>query len=142
MKNNWARKNISVLCQESMRLKFKKFWLMLGLGSVALVLFLSLAPDLPDTGVPEGMKVGHVFAYCWLMLWFAQIYRSTTARYRLAITFCLMGIGLEYVQDLTDYRGFEYSDMLIDSAGVGLGLLLCCTGLQNILIRLEAIVLA
>ena len=95
-----------------MHLKFKKFWLILGLGSVALVLFLSLAPDLPDTGVPEGMKVGHVLAYSWLMLWFAQIYRSTTARYRLAITFCLMGIGLEYVQGLTDYRGFEYSDML------------------------------
>ena len=52
-----------------------------------------------------------------------------------------MGIGLEYVQGLTDYRGFEYSDMLIDSAGVGLGLLLCCTGLQNILMRLEALVL-
>jgi len=124
-----------------MHLKFKKFWLILGLGSVALVLFLSLAPDLPDTGVPEGMKVGHVLAYSWLMLWFAQIYRSPTARYRLAITFCLMGIGLEYVQGLTDYRGFEYSDMLIDSAGVGLGLLLCCTGLQNILMRLEALVL-
>jgi len=123
-----------------MHLKFKKFWLIFGLGSVALVLFLSLAPDLPDTGVPEGMKVGHVLAYSWLMLWFAQIYRSTAARYRLAITFCLMGIGLEYVQGLTDYRGFEYSDMLIDSAGVGLGLLLCCTGLQNILIRLETLV--
>ncbi len=68
-----------------MHLKFKKFWLILGLGSVALVLFLSLAPDLPDTGVPEGMKVGHVLAYSWLMLWFAQIYRSTAARYRLAI---------------------------------------------------------
>jgi VanZ family protein len=126
----------------SMRLKFKKFWLIIGLGFVALVVFLSLTPDLPDTGVPEGMKIGHVVAYCWLMLWFAQVYRSATARYRLALTFCVMGIALEYLQGLTDYRGFEYSDMLINSLGVGLGLLLSYSRLQNGLTTLESMLLS
>ena len=94
------------------RLRFQKLWLTLGFGFVVLVIYLSLAPDLPDTGVPNGMKIGHVLAYAWLMLWFAQIYRSNAVRYAAALTFCTMGIGLEYVQGLTDYRGFEYSDML------------------------------
>jgi hypothetical protein len=52
-----------------------------------------------------------------------------------------MGIGLEYLQGTTDYRGFEYSDMLINSAGVGLGLLLCHTRLQGTLSWLESLVL-
>jgi len=40
-------------------------------------------------------------------------------RYAFALVFCAMGIGLEYIQGLTDYRGFEYSDMFINSTGVG-----------------------
>ena len=84
-----------------MRLKFEKFWLIVGLGFVALVVFLSLTPDPPHTGLPQGTKIGHVLAYCWLMFWFAQIYRAASTRYRLALTFCAMGIALEYVQGLT-----------------------------------------
>ena len=124
-----------------MRLKFEKFWLIVGLGFVALVVFLSLTPDPPHTGLPQGMKIGHVLAYCWLMFWFGQIYRTVSVRYRLALAFCVMGIALEYVQGWTDYRGFEYSDMLINSVGVGLGLLLSYTRLQNGLILLETMLL-
>jgi len=50
------------------KLRFEKLWLTLGLGFVALVFYLSLAPDLPDTGVPHGMKIGHLLAYGWLMV--------------------------------------------------------------------------
>jgi len=124
------------------RLRFEKLWLTLGFGFVALVFYLSLAPDLPDTGVPNGMKIGHVLAYAWLMLWFAQIYRLNAVRYAGALTFCMMGVGLEYVQGLTDYRGFEYSDMFINSTGVGLGLLLSHTRLQNTLRWVEWIVVS
>jgi VanZ family protein len=123
------------------RLRFEKLWLTLGFGFVALVFYLSLAPDLPDTGVPNGMKIGHVLAYGWLMFWFAQIYRSNAMRYAFALVFCAMGIGLEYAQGTTDYRGFEYSDMLINSGGVGLGLLLSYTRLQNTFSWLESLVL-
>jgi len=62
-------------------------------------------------------------------------------RYAFALVFCEMGIGLEYIQGLTDYRGFEYSDMLINSTGVGLGLLLSHTRLQNTFSWLESLVL-
>src|SRR6185369_10936591 len=86
------------------RLSFEKLWLTLGFGFVALVFYLSLAPDLPDTGVPNGMKIGHVLAYGWLMFWFAQIYRSNAMRYAFALVFCAMGIGLEYAQHIAPRR--------------------------------------
>jgi VanZ family protein len=121
--------------------RLKTFWLVTGFGFIGLVVFLSLAPDPPDTGLPQGMKIGHVLAYFWLMYWFGQIYRSTSARYRLAGVFCMMGALLEYAQGLTDYRGFEYSDMLINAAGVVLGLLVLHTGLQNMLMRVEGLLL-
>ena len=123
------------------KLTFEKLWLTFGFGFVALVFYLSLAPDLPDTGVPHGMKIGHLLAYGWLMFWFAQIYRSNAMRYAFALVFCAMGIGLEFVQSLTDYRGFEYSDMFINLTGVGLGLLVSHTRLQNTLGWLESLVL-
>jgi glycopeptide antibiotics resistance protein len=69
------------------------------------------------------------------------IYRSNAMRYVVALVFCAMGIGLEYIQGLTDYRGFEYSDMFINSTGVGLGLLLSHTRLRNTPGWLESLVL-
>jgi hypothetical protein len=83
-----------------------------------LVIYLSLTPDPPDLGAPEGLKVGHLLAYGWLMIWFAQIHRTTGRRMMLAVGFCALGILLEYLQGVTDYRGFEYSDMVINSTGV------------------------
>ena len=104
-----------------------------------LVIYLSLMPDPPDLGAPEGLKIGHVLAYAWLMIWFAQIYRAPRHRFWLALALCGMGILLEYLQGITDYRGFEYSDMVINSAGVAVGFALAQTPLQNGLRTLEAV---
>ena len=35
--------------------------------------------------------------------------------------FVAMGIGLEFLQGLTDYRTFEIADMLADAFGVSIG---------------------
>jgi VanZ family protein len=123
-------------------LRFERLWISLGIGFVLLVIYLSLTPDPPDLGTPEGLKIGHVLAYGWLMIWFAQIYRATGRRLLLAAAFCALGIVLEYLQGMTDYRGFEYSDMLINSTGVVLGLALAHTPLQDGLRTLEAILRA
>lgn len=117
--------------------RWRECWLALGLGFVLLVVYLSLTPDPPDLGISQGLKFGHVLAYAWLMLWFAQLYRSARRRCLLAAAFCGLGIALEYVQGMTDYRGFEYSDMLINSAGVATGWLVALTPLQNGLRWLE-----
>src|SRR4051812_3435942 len=113
------------------RLRFRRLWLALGLGFVALVIYLSLTPNQPDYYVPKGQKYGHVLAYTWLMIWYAQIYRTVAVRVRLAVLWCAMGIALEFVQRLTTYRTFSYFDMLLDAGGVALGLMLARTQLQN-----------
>jgi hypothetical protein len=123
----------------SMPLRFKRIWIVLGIGFVALVVYLSLTPDPPDLGAPNGLKIGHLLAYGWLMIWFAQIHRAAGPRLLLAAAFCTLGIALEYMQGMTDYRGFEYSDMLINSTGVALGLAMAYTPLQNGLRALEAL---
>ena len=125
-----------------MPLRFKRLWTILGIGFVLLVIYLSLTPDPPDLGAPEGLKIGHVLAYGWLMIWFAQLHRAPWRRLLFAAAFCTLGIVLEYLQGMTDYRGFEYSDMLINSIGVALGLALSWTPLQNGLRTLEAMLRA
>jgi glycopeptide antibiotics resistance protein len=65
------------------------------------------------------------------MIWFGQVFRTTSRRLVLAAAFCALGIALEYLQGLTDYRGFEYSDMLINAMGVAIGLALAYTPFQN-----------
>ena len=122
---------------EAKPLRFERLWTILGVGFVLLVIYLSLMPELPDIAVSANQKIGHVLAYGWLMLWFAQLYRSSRIRLALAAAFCVLGIALEYLQGMTGFRGFEYSDMLLNSAGVAIGLALARTPLQNGLQRLE-----
>jgi len=121
----------------AMPLKFRRLWIIGGFGFVLLVIYLSLTPDPVDIGQPEGMKLDHMIAYAWLMLWFGQIYRTTASRLLLATAFCGLGVALEYLQGMTDYRGFAYSDMLFNSTGVAIGLALAYVPLQNSFRALE-----
>jgi hypothetical protein len=120
-------------------LRFRPVWLAMGAGFVLLVVYLSLTPSPPDYYVPEGQKAGHVLAYAWLMLWYAQLYRAVSIRIAFAAAWCLMGVGLEYLQGLTDYRSFSYRDMLLNAGGVALGFMLSRTRLQHGLATFEAL---
>ena len=128
--------------RQAIPLKFERLWTILGIAFVLVVIYLSLTPDPPDLGGPVGLKGGHLLAYGWLMIWFAQIHRTTGRRLMLAAAFCVLGIVLEYLQGMTDYRGFEYSDMVINSTGVVIGLVLARTRLQDGLRMFEALVQA
>jgi VanZ family protein len=82
--------------------------------------------------------LGHVIAYFWLMIWFAQLYRSIAARLWLAIGFLSMGVALEYLQGTMGYRHFDYMDMLRNFSGLALGFLLALTPLQNAMRTFES----
>lgn len=99
-------------------LKYKHFWLTLGLGLIALVVYLSLAPQitLPATPIRAIDKWGHFSAYALLVFWFLQLCRSRHFR-QLLLGFILMGLTLEILQNFTEKRTFEYLDLFANSLG-------------------------
>jgi VanZ family protein len=99
-------------------LRLRRLWQAVGLALIALVVYLSLTPDPIVLPGRQGDKYGHVIAYATLMFWFAQLHVRGTARFAWALVFVAMGIGLEFVQGLTDYRTFDIEDMAADGMGV------------------------
>jgi hypothetical protein len=120
-------------------LRYVRLWSALGVGFVLLVIYLSLAAPPRDVDVPELFDVGHIVAYFWLMIWFAQIHRTAGRRFALGAGFGAMGVALEYLQGLTGYRHFDYIDMMRNFIGVAIGLALALTPLQDVLLRVERI---
>jgi VanZ family protein len=85
------------------------------------IVYLSLTPHPVELPGEQGDKYGHVLAYAMLMFWHALIYMPPRARMRLAVAFVCMGVALEFLQGLTDYRTFDVADMVADALGVGMG---------------------
>lgn len=123
-------------------LRYERLWKTMGAGFVVLVIYLSLVAVPREMQVGNVFNVGHLIAYFWLMIWFAQIYRARGARWILAIAFCALGVALEFAQGMIGYRTFEYADMALNALGVALGLVLARTTAQDALARLEALLAA
>lgn len=119
-------------------LKFQKFWSALGCLWIGLVIFLSLVPaPTQPVDIPGLDKVGHVFAYGFLMFWFGLIYNPGRAYRCLGLGFVIMGIILECIQGALGDRTFEWGDMAANALGVIAGLALSRTILSEALLRVE-----
>ena len=121
-------------CMPTLRLR--SFWLTCGMGFVLLVIVLSLMPSPPEVG-PGSTNFGHIVAYLWLTIWFAQIYRAPGPRALLALGLGALGVALEFAQGMTGYRHFDYLDMVRNFGGIAFGLVLARTPLQDALLRFE-----
>jgi VanZ family protein len=55
----------------------------------------------------------------------------------LASVLIVMGVTMEFLQDMTGYRSFEYADMLANATGVGLGWVWAGTAVGGMGIALE-----
>jgi VanZ family protein len=118
--------------------KLRKPWLALGWLWVATVVYLSLIPNPPETVRFPGVdKLQHALAYGLLMLWFCQMYVIRTQRLLLTGLLILLGIVVEFLQERTGYRYFEFTDMLANAVGVMLGWVWARTGLGKIGSTLE-----
>ena len=82
-------------------LRYRRTWSTLGVFYVLLVIYLSLTSQPPDLDIPQAFDYGHVLAYFWLMIWFAQLHRTPRRRWILAAAFGALGIELEVIQGLT-----------------------------------------
>ena len=109
-------------------------WLSWGYVWVTVVILISLIPP-PDLSISEFAsidKVLHCLVYAFLMLWFTQVY-VRGAFWVLALYFIGLGICLELLQSLTNYRSMEIADTIANTAGVALGWVLALMGLSNVL---------
>ena len=122
------------------QLRYAGLWVLCGWAFVALVVFLSLTPNPPEPRQLLAIDVGHLLAYAWLMFWFTSLYPAVSSNVYTAAGLCLMGIALEYLQGLTDYRTLSFVDMRDNILGVMLGWLLGRTPLSRLLDGLDAIV--
>jgi len=102
-------------------LRLRRLWQAVGALLIITVIYLSLTPSPIEIPVEHGDKYGHLLAYATLMFWFAQLHSDTKARLAWAIAFIAMGVALEFIQRLTDYRTFEVNDMVADAYGVLIG---------------------
>ena len=110
-----------------------KIILLIAVSLTAAILFLSLirVDNLPDLQVKEMDKYYHSFAYFILtMSWlsFFQV-RDNTLKKKLliliSIALTIFGIVIELLQRiLTNYRLFDYQDMIANTIGVLIATLL------------------
>jgi VanZ family protein len=123
-------------------LHWHPLWLFIGIVLVVAVIYLSLTAKPPViVNFAFSDKVGHFLAYAVLMGWFGQIFTGRLPLVFFALAFVLMGVSLEYVQGLGRYRQFEYADMLANTIGVVLGMLLTTTAFKGTLHWVERRVL-
>ena len=101
-----------------MRLKYHRLWLVVGWCMILLVWYLSLTPKPPELGFRLWDKLNHFIAYAGLMGWFGQLYQHHRQRIVSALVIIVMGIAIEIFQGLGGQRMFEYRDMLANTLGV------------------------
>jgi VanZ family protein len=120
------------------KFRYAKLWLTLGWLLVVAVIFLSLWPKPPQPlEFEQSDKLSHIIAYMILTLWFANIYSQRSSRLQMSIGFFVMGVCLELLQGMTQYRTFSYVDMLANGIGIFLALYLAKTRLATYLLRLD-----
>jgi len=120
-------------------LRWLPLWLILGWSyALTIVVFCLIPLASPSMNFHWSDKLEHLSAYALLMGWFALILLDPTLLRRYALGFIAMGLGIECLQGLTDYRSFEWADWGADSLGVLLGLLPVRSNAAQALLRLES----
>ncbi|MDH5764893.1 MAG: VanZ family protein [Gammaproteobacteria bacterium] len=121
-------------------LRFKIFWLLIGFGLIAFVVVQSLTPSPVDIGVHFWDKSLHTVGYFGLMGWFMQIYHTRQAKVFWTVFFVMMGVGLEFLQDLGGVRHYEVNDMIANCLGVLIALILSFTLFAKILVYFDRMI--
>ncbi len=118
-------------------LKYNLLWLSIGYLMVVFVIYSSLSTSEVVLEIKLSDKLMHVLGYFGLMGWFMQIYRGKRAGFLLAMIFIVMGVSLEFLQDLGGERYFEVADMFANTLGVLIAWALSYTPVAGILLWFE-----
>jgi VanZ family protein len=119
--------------------RHRRIWLLLGWGMVLTVVVLSLIPL--DLDLQENRdKLAHSLAYCALSFWFGMLFEGRGRQLLAALGFAAMGVAIEFLQGMTDYRTFDVFDMVANAVGAALGFGLAQTRLRNALGWVESLI--
>lgn len=134
MRFDFSPKNLFSVCH----LRFKRFWLLIGLLLVVGVTYASVS-SIPAqvSSLFFNDKLTHVAVYACLMGWFAQIFRHDLTRLIFVVLLCALGVAIEFIQAGTPTRRFEVLDMVANTSGVVLAWALAYTWFGTILWRFE-----
>ena len=119
--------------------RYRRIWFLLGWGMVAAVVVLSLIPLEVDL-LENRDKLAHFAAYGGLSFWFGMLIEGRGRELRIAAAFAVLGVALEFLQGLTDYRTFEVADMIANATGAALGWGLAQTPLKGVLGWMERLI--
>jgi glycopeptide antibiotics resistance protein len=117
---------------------FRKLWLIYGFLYIALIIALSLS-RVPDVNAYISFtdKVIHFLIYFLLVGWFVQLYHRRKIRWLIFSGAILLGMGIEFLQGMTDYRSFDYLDEVANAIGAACALLLARTRFDCLLMHID-----
>ena len=117
-------------------LSFRRLWLVLSVGLVAIVVAGSLSPG--GGTMPVGDKMQHALAYFALAAWFAGLTPRRNYPW-VAAALLLFGLCMELLQHtLTAHRVADARDMAANSIGIAAGIVAAYVGLGAWAQRIEA----
>jgi VanZ family protein len=99
---------------------YRNTWLIVGALLVLVTIAGSLAPNLPEAPVTLNDKFLHLFTYGVLGSWFGALISS---RWRVLLALLVLGLSLEFLQALGGSRHAEILDMLANTSGALLGVM-------------------
>jgi VanZ family protein len=124
-------------------LRYARYWQLAGLTVLLLVLAAALMPalwflrDAPDPGIFSLDKWLHGITFIFLTVWFSGQYRRR-AYWRLAAGMLVFGVLIEVCQRIaTTGRSAEIMDLVADSIGIALGLIVARAGAGGWSLRVE-----
>lgn len=104
------------------------FWIPLGLVTAAALL---------PQGAPMPFAISdvllHAFAFTYLTAALGRVHYAPARRWPVALWMLCYGLALEVVQSFIPERTAELKDLIVDAAGIALGL-----GLWRLILGLEA----
>ena len=110
-------------------LKLARTWYACGVMMLIVVALVSLLPA-PDVGVSD--KLSHLLTYFVLGAWFGMLARDPVVLVWTLIALIAYGMLLELLQGQTGYRFAEWGDVIANSVGAFVGVVLYFTPLRHL----------
>ncbi len=121
-------------------LRHEKRWRLADIVLLLAVLALMTMPTIwlwpPPSKTVLADKLVHIITFLLLSVWFAGHY-SRSAYWRLMVGLTAFGAMIELGHAVIPYRTAEWTDLVADVGGIGIGLTIAMAGLGGWSVRFE-----